>query len=75
MDKIRSKWDFLLQCRPDVRGIVGNAKLIGGHIGHNDNHEKVFNFIITKGTFSYNEMTHKFKSKLQIRWYRSKGVA
>jgi hypothetical protein len=67
MDKIRSKWDFLLQCRPDVRGMIGNAKLIGGHIGHDCNHDKIFNFITTKGTFSYNEMTDEFKSKLQIR--------
>ena len=67
MDKIRSKWDFLLQCRPDVKGMVGNAKLIGGHIGHNDNHDKIFNFITTKGTYFYNEMTHEFKSKFQMR--------
>ena len=67
MDKIRSKWDFLLQCRPNVRGMIGNAKLIGGHIGHNSNHDKIFNFVTTKGTFSYNETTDEFKSKLQIR--------
>lgn len=67
MDKIRSKWEFLLQCRPNVRGMIGNAKLIGGHIGHNSNHDRIFNFITTKGTFSYNEMTDEFKSKLQIR--------
>ena len=67
MDTIKSKWDFLLQCRPDVKGIVGNAKLIGGNLGHNEDHEKIFNFITTKGTFSYNEITREFKSKLQIR--------
>lgn len=67
MDKIKNKWDSLLQCRPNVRGIIGNAKLIGGHIGHNGNHDRIFNFITTKGTFSYNEMTDEFKSKLQIR--------
>lgn len=67
MDKIKSKWDFLVQCRPNVRGMVGNAKLIGGHIGHNSNHDRIFNFITTKGTFSYNEETDEFKSKLQIR--------
>jgi hypothetical protein len=67
MDTIRSKWDFLLQSRPDIRSMIGNTKLIGGHIGHDSNHEKIFNFITTKGTFSYNEMTDEFKSKLQIR--------
>jgi hypothetical protein len=64
---IKSKWDFLLQCRPDLRGMIGNSKLIGGNINHNSKHEKVFHFITTKGTFSYNEMTDEFKSKLQIR--------
>jgi hypothetical protein len=67
MDKIKSKWEFLLQCRPSLRSIMGNTKLIGGHIGHNENHDKIFNFITTKGTFSYNETTDEFKSKLQIR--------
>jgi hypothetical protein len=67
MDKIRSKWEFLIQCRPNVRGMIGNAKLIGGDTGHNSNHDKIFNFITTIGTFSYNEMTDEFKSKLQIR--------
>jgi len=66
MDKIKSKWDFLLQCRPDIRSVVGNAKLIGGDISYNNNHEMIFNFITQKGTFSYNEMTDEFKSKLQI---------
>ena len=64
---IKSKWDFLIQCRPNVKGIIGNAKLIGGRIDHNDNHDEIFNFITTKGTFSYNERTDGFKSKLQIR--------
>jgi len=67
MDKIRSKWEFLIQCRPNIKGMIGNAKLIGGHIGHNNNHDRIFNFITTKGTFSYNEMTDEFESKLQIR--------
>jgi hypothetical protein len=67
MDRIRSKWDFLLQCRPDIRAVVGNSKLIGGNISHNSNHEVIFNFITKKGTFSYNEMTNEFKSKFQIR--------
>lgn len=65
--KIKNKWDFLLQCRPDIRGMTGNAKLIGGHISHNSNHEKIINFITKKGTFTYNEKTDEFKSKLQIR--------
>jgi hypothetical protein len=67
MDRIRSKWDFLLQCRPDIRAVVGNSKLIGGNISHNSNHEVIFNFITKKGTFSYNEMTNEFESKFQIR--------
>jgi len=67
MDRIRNKWDFLLQCRPDIRAMVGNTKLIGGDISHNVNHEMVFDFITKKGIFSYNEATHEFKSKLEIR--------
>lgn len=67
MDRIRSKWDFLLQCRPDIRGLVGNTKLIGGDINHNEKREKIFYFITKRGTFSYNEATHEFKSKLEIR--------
>lgn len=67
MDRIRSKWDFLLQCRPDIRSVMGNTKLIGGDISHNSNNEMIFNFITKKGTFSYNEATHEFKSKLEIR--------
>jgi hypothetical protein len=66
-NKIKSKWDFLLQCRPDIRDVLGNAKLIGGHTSQNSNHETIFNFITTKGTFSYNERTDEFKSRLQIR--------
>jgi hypothetical protein len=66
MDKIRSKWEFMIQCRPYLKGMIGNAKLIGGDIGHNSNHDKIFNFITTKGTFSYNESTDEFKNKLQI---------
>ena len=66
MDRIKSKWDFLLQSRPDIRAVVGNTKLIGGDISHNVNHEMVFDFITKKGTFSYNEATHEFKSKFQI---------
>jgi len=64
---IKSKWDFLLQRRPDIRGMIGNTKLIGGHISHSSNHEKIFNFITKKGTFTYNEGTDEFKSEFQIR--------
>jgi len=67
MDKIRSKWDFLLQCRPDIRGVVGNSKLIGGRLSYNNNNEMIFDFITKKGTFSYNETTREFKTKLEIR--------
>ena len=66
MDRIKSKWDFLIQCRPNVKGMIGNAKLVGGQIDHNENHDEIFSFITTKGTFSYNERTDEFKSKLQI---------
>jgi len=47
--------------------MTGNTKLIGGHISHSNNHEKIFNFITKKGTFTYNETTDEFESKLQIR--------
>ena len=67
MDRIKSKWDFLIQSRPDVKGIIGNTRLIGGHIDFNENHDEIFNFITKKGIFSYNGKTHEFKSKLQIR--------
>ncbi len=66
MDAIRSNWDFLLHQRPDVRSIIGDTKLIGGYINHNNN-QKVFHFITKKGTFTYNEVTDEFESKLQIR--------
>ena len=66
-NKIKSKWDFLVQCRSNVKGIIGNAKLIGGHINHNSKQEKIFNFITKKGTFTYNEGTEEFKRKLEIR--------
>jgi hypothetical protein len=67
MDSIRNKWDFPLQCRPDVRGIVGNTKLIGGDISRNTKNEKIFKFITKKGTFTYNEQTGEFKTGFQIR--------
>ena len=67
MDRIKNKWDFLLQCRPDIRGMVGNTKLIGGSISHNVKNEMIFDFITKKGTFSYNEATREFKTKFEIR--------
>jgi hypothetical protein len=68
MDKIKSKWESLIQSRPNVRGIVGSTKLIGGHISHNDNHDRIFIFITPKGIFLYyNEATDEFESKLQTR--------
>ncbi len=68
MDEIiKSKWDFLLQCKPEIRSMIGNTKLIGGNINHNSKHEKIFIFITIKGTFSYNERTDEFKTKFQIR--------
>ncbi len=67
MDTIRSKWDFLLQDRPDIRSMIGNTKLIGGDISHNSKNEKIFNFITKKGIFTYNESTDEFSRKLEIR--------
>jgi len=64
---IKSKWEFLLQCNPEIRSMIGNAKLIGGYIGYDENQAEIFNFITVKGTFSYNERTDEFKSKFQIR--------
>jgi hypothetical protein len=64
---IKSKWEFLLQCKPEIRSIIGNFKLLGGHINHNSRREKIFNFITLKGTFSYNERTEEFERKLEIR--------
>jgi len=64
---IKSKWEFLLECKPEIRSMIGNSKLVGGHISHNSRDEKIFNFITTKGTFSYNERADEFKSKFQIR--------
>ena len=66
MDRIKSKWDFLLQGRPDIRSIIGNTKLIGGNINHNSKREKIFHFITTKGIFTYNEASDEFKKKLEI---------
>jgi hypothetical protein len=65
--KIESKWNSLLQFRPDIRGMIGNTKLIGGDINHNSKHEKIFYFVTKKGTFTYNERTEEFKRKLEIR--------
>jgi hypothetical protein len=64
---IKSKWEFLLQFKPEIRSMIGNYKLLGGHISHNSRGEKIFNFITVKGTFSYNESTDEFKSEFQIR--------
>ena len=65
--KIKNKWDFLLQIRPDIRALVEVTKLIGGDIRHNSNGEMIFEFITKRGTFSYNEATREFKRKLEIR--------
>jgi hypothetical protein len=67
MDRITNKWDFLLQTRADIRAVVGNTKLIGGDISHSVNREVIFDCVTKKGIFSYNEATHEFKSKLEIR--------
>lgn len=50
-----------------MKGMIGNARLIGGHIGYDESHDEIFKFFATKGTLSYNERTGEFKSKLQVR--------
>ncbi len=47
-NKIESKWNFLFQCRPDVKGMTGNSELTGGHISYSSNHEKILHFIRRK---------------------------
>ncbi len=67
MDPIRAMWDSLIQSKPAMMGMVGNAKLAGGHIDHNDQHEKIYLFLTNKGAFSFNVVTGEFKrDKLQI---------
>jgi hypothetical protein len=66
-NKIKSKWEFLIQSRPDLRSMMGNTKLVGGHISHKGAHERIFRFITAKGTFTFNEATEEFKSEFQIR--------
>ncbi len=66
-NKIESKWEFLFQCKPEIQSMIGNTKLVGGHISHNSRGEKIFNFITIKGTFAYNETTDEFERKLKIR--------
>ena len=67
MDPIRNKWESLLQSRPDMKGMVGKARLVGGHIGYNDEGNKSFHFITNKGSFSFNATTQEFRSTFQIR--------
>ena len=62
MDRIKSRWNFLIQYSPNVKGLVGNDRLIGGHIDCDENHDQIFSFITTRGTFCYNERTDEFKS-------------
>ena len=66
MDPIRVMWDSLIQSSPDMMGMVGNAKLVGKLIKYNDQHEKIFHFLTKRGSFSFNVVTGKFKSELQI---------
>jgi hypothetical protein len=44
---IKSKWEFLLQCKPEIRTMIGNYKLVGGHISHNSRGEKLTHTLIT----------------------------
>jgi len=64
---IKSKWEFLLQCKPEVRNMIENSRLVGGHLSHNSRPERIFNFITLKGTFSCNERADEFKTEFQIR--------
>ncbi len=67
MDPIRAMWDSLIQTKPDMMGMVGNAKLVGGRFDYNGEHEKVFIFLTNKGAFSFNTVTGEFKrGKLQM---------
>jgi len=65
-NRIKRKWGFLLQCRPEIRSMMGNSKLIGGQISHSNNHGNIFNFIARKGTFTHNETTDEVESEVQI---------
>ena len=47
--------------------MIGNFKLIGGHISYSGAHERIFCFITAKGTFTFNEATKEFKSEFQLR--------
>lgn len=67
MDRIKGTWNCLIQCRPNVKGLIGNARLIGGRIDCDENQNEIFSFITTNGTFRYNERTGEFKNLLQIR--------
>ncbi len=51
MDPIRAMWDSLIQTKPAMMGMAGNAKLVGGRIDHNHQHEKIFVFLTSKGHF------------------------
>ncbi len=66
MDTIRTKWEYLLQCRPNFREMIGRAKFVGGHISYNDKQEKIFNFITTSGRYTYNERTDAFEHRFKI---------
>jgi hypothetical protein len=47
--------------------MIEKCKLVGGQISHNSDQKKIFHIITKKGTFTYNQGTGEFKSKLQIR--------
>jgi hypothetical protein len=49
-----------------MKGMIGNVRLIGGHIGYDENHDEISKSFATKGTLSYNERTGELKSKLQV---------
>jgi len=63
MNEIRNRWESLLHSRP---GLIGNARLIGGHISYNGDRDKTFNFITSKGFFTYNPRTDEFKRTFQV---------
>ncbi len=66
MNEIRSKWESLLHSRPNLKGLVGRAELVGGHMIYNDDRDEVLKFITNKGSFTYNARTGEFKITFQV---------
>ena len=56
----------MFQSRPNVKGMVGNAKLIGRQISYNGERDKILSFLTNRGSFTYNVRTDEFKKKFQV---------